>query len=145
MDFNSSHVRWAPLFYSVLLALSVIAFWPGYLAVPKSDIGGWTHFHAVTGTLWLAMPIVQPWAIRSGRRALHVGIGRASVLLFALVIVGFVGLAHASMQGKSPAGQAVDAYFFYVRVVLALDFHTWGAPWTAWKALARQFAALPII
>ena len=99
----------------------------------------------MTGTLWLAMLIVQPWAIRSGRRALHVGIGRASVLLFALVIVGFVGLAHASMQGKSPAGQAVDAYFFYVRVVLALDFHTWGAPWTAWKALASQFAALPII
>jgi len=30
-------------------------------------------------------------------------------------------------------------------VVLALDFHTWGAPWTAWKALASQFAALPII
>ena len=105
MDFNSSHVRWAPLFYSVLLALSVIAFWPGYLAVPKSDIGGWTHFHAVTGTLWLAMLIVQPWAIRSGRRALHVGIGRASALLFALVIVGFVGLAHASMQGNHPPGK----------------------------------------
>ena len=68
------------------------------------------------------MLIVQPWAILSGRRRLHVCLGRISVLLALLVVVGFVGLAHASMQGKSPQGQATDAYFFYIRVVLVTIF-----------------------
>ncbi len=239
MNFDSPHVRWSPYFYIVLMALAMVAFWPGYLAVPKSELGGWTHFHAATGTLWIIMLIVQPWAIRSGRRTLHIRLGRISFLLAPLVIVGFVGLAHSSMQGKSPQGQAVDAYFFYIRIVLvtifvgsyvmgaisrrtpevhsrymlctglplidpvvhriaqrlmggadlnyqlltfaipcailvlligmarhskparralsavlfafivgglplALDFHTWGTPWTYWKELSRQFAGLPL-
>jgi hypothetical protein len=156
-----------------------------------------------------------------------------------MVFIGFVGLAHSSMQGQSAQEQATDAYFLYVRVVLvtlfvaayvlgvihrrnravhsrymvctglplvdpvahrltaramggadlnyqlltfgivcaivaslivverhepsgrnvlpavlaafvigglplALDFHTWGAPWAIWKSIAAQFAALPL-
>ncbi len=239
MNLDSPHVRWSPYFYAALMGLAVVAFWPGYFAVPKLGLSGWTHFHTLTGTLWLVVLIVQPWAIRSGRRTLHVWLGRATFLLFPLVIIGFVGLAHSSMQGKSPQGQAIDAYFFYIRVVLvvifvgtyvmgvinvkdpelhsrymlctglplidpvahrlaqrlmggadlnyqlltfglacailvalfgsarhtgtgrralgtvllaffvgglplALEFHTWGAPWTHWKAVSRGFAALPL-
>lgn len=233
------HVRWAPYFYVALLALALLAFWPGYFAVPRMQLGAWIHFHAATAALWMALLIVQPWAIRTGRRSLHIYLGRASFVLWTLVLVGFVGLAHSSMQGKTPQGQAVDAYFLYIRVVLvaifvgayimgvltrrdpdvhsrfmvctglplidpvvhriaqrvmggadlnyqlltfgtvcailvalivaarhtipgrraltvvlaavvlgglplALDFHTWGAPWNAWKLLSKQFAALPL-
>jgi hypothetical protein len=116
------HIRWASAFYAALLGLSVVAFWPGYLAAPMSSLGGWTHFHAATGTLWLILLIVQPWAIRTGRRDLHAILGRASLLLAALVVIGFIGLANSSMQGKSPKEQAVDAYFFYIRVVLVTIF-----------------------
>lgn len=239
MNFDSPHVRWSPYFYIVLLALALVAFWPGYLGVSKSELGGWTHFHAVTGTLWLIVLIVQPWAIRTSRRTLHIAIGRLTFLLAPLVIIGFIGLAHSSMQGKSPQAQAVDAYFFYIRVVLftifvgayfmgvisrrspevhsrymlctglplidpvvhriaqrvmdgadlnyqlltfaipcgilallmgipgqskyarralsvvlaafilgglplALEFYTWGGPWTHWKELSRAFANLPL-
>ena len=239
MNLDSPHIRWSPYFYATLMALAAVAFWPGYLAVPKIELSGWTHFHVVSGTFWMILLIVQPWAIRSGRRKLHVWLGRASFVLAPLVVIGFVGLAHSSMQGKSPQGQAVDAYFFYIRLVLvaifvgtyvmgvihrrnfevhsrymlctgltlidpvvhrvaqrlmggadlnyqlltfgmacailalligvarhtregrralgavliafivgglplALDFHTWGAPWTLWKELAKQFAALPL-
>ena len=239
MNFDSPHVRWSPYFFLALMALALIAFWPGYLAVPKAELSGWTHFHTATGTLWLIVLIAQPWAIRKGLRALHIAIGRMTFLLAPLVIVGFVGLAHSSMQGKSLQDQAVDAYFFYIRVVLlaifvgsyfmgaitrkspevhsrymlctglplidpvvhriaqrlmggadlnyqlltfaipcgilalliakarhskparnalsfvlaafvvgglplALDFYTWGAPWTYWKEISRQFAELPL-
>ncbi|MBK8725252.1 MAG: hypothetical protein IPL96_04115 [Holophagaceae bacterium] len=119
---DGAHARGSPVFYTALLALAMVAFWPGYLAVPKLQLSGWLHFHAVTGTLWLLLLIVQPWAILSGRRALHRALGRATYLLFPLVLAGFVGLAHASMQGKTPQGQAVDAYFFFVRVVLVTLF-----------------------
>jgi len=122
MNLDSPHVRWSPYFYGGLMALAVAAFWPGYIAAPKVGLNGWTHFHAVTGALWVVLLIAQPWAVRSGRRNVHARLGRASILLFALVIVGFVGLAHSSMQGKSPQGQAVDAYFFYIRIVLVVIF-----------------------
>lgn len=122
MNFDSPHVRWSPYFYSALTLLAAIAFWPGYLTVPKLEISGWTHFHAATGTLWIALLIVQPWAIKSHRRSLHVLLGRASFFLAPLVLVGFVGLAHASMQSGSPQQQALDAYFFYIRLVLVAIF-----------------------
>jgi hypothetical protein len=236
---TNPQMRWAAPFYAMLMAVALIAFWPGYLAIPKVQLSGWVHFHAASGTLWMLMLIAQPWAILSGRRKLHVYLGRISLLLAPLVVVGFVGLAHSSMQGRSPQEQATDAYFFYIRVVLvtifvatyvmgminrrnpavhsrymmctglplidpvvhriaqramggadlnyqmltfgvvcaillllmfaerdsasgrnvfpavlsafiigglplALDFYTWGAPWTIWKSLSFQFAALPL-
>jgi hypothetical protein len=119
---TNPQMRWATPFYAVLMALALIAFWPGYLAIPKLPLSGWVHFHAASGTLWMLMLIAQPWAILSGRRRLHVYLGRISVLLAPLVVVGYVGLAHSSMQGKSPQGQATDAYFFYIRVVLVTIF-----------------------
>jgi hypothetical protein len=236
---TSRITRWASPFYAALLALALVAFWPGYLALPKAQLGGWVHFHAATATVWMLMLIAQPWAIRTGRRQLHVYVGRSSLLLFPIVLIGFVGLAHASMQGKTPQEQGVDAYFFYIRVVLvaifaatyvmgminrrrpeiharymvctglalidpvfhrianrltggadlnyqlftfglacgilvlliflerharsgrrvfpfvltafvaggiplAFEFYTWGAPWTIWRSLCAQFAALPL-
>jgi hypothetical protein len=122
MGQTNPQLRWAAPFYAMLLALAVIAFWPGYLAVPKLQLSGWLHFHAVSGTLWVLLLILQPWAIYGGRRRLHASLGRTSLLLALIVLVGFVGVAHSTMQGKSPQGQATDAYFFYIRVVLVTIF-----------------------
>lgn len=122
MDTTKLLTRWTSPFYAGLLALALFAFWPGYLAVPKLQLNGWLHFHAASATLWMLMLIGQPWAIRSGRRKLHVNLGRSSLVLVPLVLVGFVGLAHSSMQGKSVQGQAIDAYFLYIRIVLVTIF-----------------------
>ncbi len=119
---TNPQMRWAAPFYAMLTALAMLAFWPGYLAIAKVQLSGWVHFHAASGTLWMLMLIAQPWAILSRRRRLHVYLGRISLPLALFVIIGFVGLAHSSMQGRSPQGQATDAYFFYIRVVLVTIF-----------------------
>jgi len=232
-------MRWASPAYAALLLLALIAFWPGYLALPKSRFSGWFHLHAVAAMLWFFMLIAQPWAIHSGRRALHRLIGRASYVLMPVLVISSIGLAHDVMKGRTGAEAAVQAYFFYIRVVLvgifvgcyamavvnrrdapvhsrymvctglalvdpvvhrlasrimggadmnyqlltfglvlailailiwlernartgrsvfpivfiaffiaglplALDFHTWGAPWALWKSVAAAFAALPL-
>jgi len=115
-------MRWAAPTFAALLALSLVAFWPGYLAKPMGTIGGLTHFHAAMGTLWLLMLIVQPWAIHSGRRQLHRIVGRGSYVLMPLVLISMIGLAHASMQGHTPQQVGGLAYFFYVRLVLLSIF-----------------------
>ncbi|MEO8196122.1 MAG: hypothetical protein ABI689_05325 [Thermoanaerobaculia bacterium] len=115
-------LRWAGPAYIVLLILSVMAFWPGYLAKPMAESHGWTHFHAAMGTLWLLTLIAQPMAIHAGCRRWHRVIGKASYVLMPAVVVSFVGLAHASMQGVTPEDLGVVAYYFYIRVVLLAIF-----------------------
>ncbi|MEO5694579.1 MAG: hypothetical protein ABIQ72_15725 [Usitatibacter sp.] len=114
-------LRGASLAYAALLGLAMVAFWPGYLVKPAAA-SGWTHFHAITATLWLLLLIAQPIAIYAGRRELHRQLGRYSPALALLMVAGFIGLAHASMAGKTGMEAAVGAYFFYVRVVLVSTF-----------------------
>jgi len=122
MSDDALPLRKAGLAFVALLVLTVVAFWPGYVAQPMGSIGGWTHFHAAMGTLWLLMLIVQPMAIHAGRRRLHRIVGRMSYVLMPAVLVSFVGLSHSTMQGKTGMEFAVLAYFFYIRVVLVSIF-----------------------
>jgi hypothetical protein len=108
--------------YGILLLLAALAFWPGYLAVPKRELGGWVHFHAATATLWMLLLVAQPLAIRRGHYALHRRLGRLSPLLALFVVAGFVGLAHSQLQGKTGSEFATDAYFGYVRLVIVTLF-----------------------
>ncbi len=86
-------MRWASPAYMLLLVLSVLAFWPGYLAQPMASIGGWTHFHAAVGTLWLLMLVAQPIAVQANRRRLHRIIGRSSQVLRR--VLGWLGRSGA--------------------------------------------------
>lgn len=108
--------------YALLLLLAVVAFWPGYLAVPKITLGGWVHFHAFTATLWMLFLVAQPLAIRNGHYELHRRIGKLSPALAIAVVAGFVGLAHSQLQGKTGSDFAIDAYFGYVRLVIVSLF-----------------------
>lgn len=122
MNRSALPLRWAGPAYTVLLCLAVIAFWPGYLALPKASLSGWTHLHAVAGTLWLLLLIAQPMAIHSGRKELHRRLGQVSFVLMPVLLISFVGLAHSQMQGKTGLEFRVQAYFLYVRVVLVAIF-----------------------
>ncbi|MEO7975165.1 MAG: hypothetical protein ABIU84_16415 [Thermoanaerobaculia bacterium] len=115
-------MRWASPAYVLLLVLSVAAFWPGYFAQPMGSLSGWTHFHALTGTLWLLLLIVQPLAAHRKWMSLHRVLGRSSYFLMPAVVVSFFGLAHSSMQGTADADLGTAAYYFYIRVVLVTIF-----------------------
>ena len=115
-------MRWSGPAFAVLLFLALIAFWPGYLGLPKAQFNWWFHLHATTGSLWMLMLIAQPLLIHSGRRELHRRIGRTSYVLMPVIVISFVGLAHAVMQGKTGSEFGEQAYLFYVRVVLVAIF-----------------------
>lgn len=70
---------------------------------------------------------------------------------YQLITFGLVYLVLATliwMERHARAGRhvfpAMLAGFLAGGLPLLLDFHTWGAPWEAWKSVTAAFAALPI-
>lgn len=115
-------MRWAGISYTVLLLLTLIAFWPSYITVPMKEYGMWFHLHAVAAALWLLILIVQPITIHYGRRELHRRIGLASLVLMPILPISICGVAHTAMQGATEPEFDIHAYLFYDSIVLGTIF-----------------------
>ena len=112
---------------SIILVLSaplvVAAFWPLYLSRPFAAADPYTHFHALTGTLWFLLLIAQPLSVRYRRLALHRALGRCSYVLAPLFVIAGVLLSHhrlASMSDETFAAEGYSHYLpFYASAVFA--------------------------
>ena len=114
-----------PLFLLVfslsLLPLAALAFWPTYLSkVPGGD--AYTHFHALAGSAWLAILIVQSALILKRRTDLHRFVGRASWIAAPLFVVSAVLLAHFRFSRMDDTTFAREAYTLYLPLSAALLF-----------------------
>jgi len=112
-------------YFAALLIVTQIAFWPTYLSLAFSASSAFTHFHAVTATVWLLLLIAQPLAIRTRRLAWHRALGQASYVVAAVVFVSIVLLAHDRMRRATAATAdlfAVQTYVLYLQLSLAALF-----------------------
>lgn len=115
---------------SIILILSapliVVAFWPMYLSRPFATVDPYTHFHALTGTLWFVLLIAQPVSVRYRRLALHRALGRCSYLLAPLFVLAGVLLSHHRLASMNEATFAAEGYShylpFYASVAFAVAF-----------------------
>jgi hypothetical protein len=119
-----------------LLALALVAFWPQYLSKPLATIDVYTHVHAALGTLWVALLIVQPLAIRAGARPLHRRLGRASFLLGPAFVVSGLLLAHHRFSRMPPAVFAQEAFTLYLPLMVGALFAAAYALALAWRRQA---------
>lgn len=105
----------------VLLALSPLAFWPEYLS--KLNVAGaYTHVHAVLGTCWLLLLVVQPLLIRASLRSAHRLLGRVGVFVgVAFSVSGFL-IAHRSVARMSLDQFASEGRFVYLPLAMATIF-----------------------
>src|SRR6187401_3101659 len=118
--------RSAP-YFAALLGITLVAFWPTYLALGFRGSSAYIHFHAVTATLWVLCLIAQPAAIRARRLNLHRALGRASYALAPTVLLAMLLLAHNRLQGLSGQAFAMQTYFLYLQLSLAVLFAAgWG-------------------
>lgn len=81
--------KWGIPYMVFFVAITLIGFWTTYF----SNIAGVPiefHVHAVTALVWLALLLLQTWSIQNGKNQLHKTTGKASFLLFPLLILGFV-------------------------------------------------------
>jgi hypothetical protein len=85
--------RRAYLYVLALLALTFIAFWPGYFAkLPAKKLAH--HYHAASAILWMVLAIAQSWTIHRDRIALHRKIGLAIFALFPFFLVAGMWVIH---------------------------------------------------
>jgi hypothetical protein len=117
-------MRWAGIAYTMLLLLTLVAFWPSYISVPMDEYSAWFHLHAVAATLWLFILIAQPITIQSGRKVLHRSIGLTSLVLMPILPISILGVAHTAMQGTTGPEFEDHAYLLYDSVVLGSIFVT---------------------
>ena len=75
------------LWVTVLVMLTVPAFWPNYLG--KLGVVEWQlHVHGVTAGLWALLVIIQSFTIHRGQGNLHRTAGLASLVLAPLFLAG---------------------------------------------------------
>lgn len=80
----------------ICLLVTIAGFWPSYFLLLTDKIPLAFHFHAFTATTWLLLLIAQSVAIHSGNNALHKVMGKASFVLFPLLMFGFVSIINLS-------------------------------------------------
>ncbi len=88
-------------YFVALLFLAIAGFWPSYfsklgdsLSAPASN---YTHLHAITMILWVAMLMSQAFLIRYKKYALHKTIGKFSYILVPVLAISLVLLAHSQI------------------------------------------------
>ena len=111
---------------AAVAVLGAIGFYPGYFRHFPTFAGvGWqVHFHLLTVLAWLGMLVGQGWLAATKRLALHRKLGRLSLLLVPLILVGFALVtSYGQLRHKEPAllGAAfLDASLFSTLYALAM-------------------------
>ena len=122
--------RKAWIWVLVLLALTFVAFWPGYFSkLPVKKLAH--HYHAASAVLWMLLASAQSWTIHHDRIALHRKIGPAIFLLFPFFLIAGMWVIHVeagtvatdstTVEGKQlaqfgffdPLANIAFAYLFY--------------------------------
>lgn len=88
-----------------LLALTFVAFWPGYFSKLSASLMA-HHVHAASSVLWIILAIVQSWSIHNGQFALHRYVGLATFVLFPFFLIGGMWVIHveATTLASDPTG-----------------------------------------
>ena len=97
--------RNAWIYCLAMIAMTVLAFWPGYFSRLGTAKIAW-HIHAITATAWMLLLAAQSWSIDRGKRARHRSLGLGVFLLVPLFMVGAAGVEHsmaiATASGRDP-------------------------------------------
>ncbi|HEX7708342.1 MAG TPA: hypothetical protein VF701_17910 [Thermoanaerobaculia bacterium] len=139
-----------PLAAIVLLALSLVAFWPRYLSrLGAVDIN--THWHAVLGVVWLLLLVVQPLLVRGRRLRDHRIVGRAACGIGVAFVVTGVLLSHrlaAQMDAQEFAQWGYSVYLPLSMTAIFAVALTFAIKWRSVPAIHSRFmacTALPLL
>jgi hypothetical protein len=103
---------------AIVIALStplvVAAFWPLYLSKSFSTIDRYSHLHAIIGSLWVVLLIMQPLAIHKRWYRTHVSIGKASYVVAPLFVIASMLLSHQRLTAMDEDRFQAEAFTHYL-------------------------------
>lgn len=92
----------------LLVPVTLIAFWPGYLM--RLDDSPWqVHFHGITGLAWILLLIGQSFLASRRRFDLHRRLGKMTYVLAPLVLLG--GFMVLYTMAARINGESVSPFF----------------------------------
>lgn len=94
----------------LLVPLTFLAFFKTYFNQFPSfeeNTNTFIHLHAIIASVWIVLLIVQPILIRNRKNALHKKIGKASYIIFPLLILSFIPQMVRILNSDNP-----DVLFF---------------------------------
>lgn len=131
----------------MLWPLALVAFWPRYLSQwPQAD--GYRHAHALLGSAWMALLLVQPWLVHRRRLGLHRRVGRAGLLVGAGFVLTGVLSAHRMLVGMDADRYAREGFFVYLVLAVTVVFAAalWlGFAWRRVPAVHGRFMASTLL
>ena len=121
-------------FFIFLLLISVAGFYKTYLVkFPNFDGFTWAHhFHGVVMLTWVLILIAQPVFIRTKDFRLHSLVGKASYVVFPLLVLSFFLVTRASYFRNIKAAGEVEALagmasgipdMFYISMLYGLGIY----------------------
>lgn len=87
--------KYGHYFVALVLVVILAGFWPSYFTL-VGQVPLAFHVHAATATGWVLLLLVQSVAIHARRNAFHRLAGKASFVMFPLLIAGFVMIINVS-------------------------------------------------
>ena len=87
--------KYGHYFVALVLVVILAGFWPSYFTL-VGQVPPAFHVHAATATGWVLLLLVQSVAIHARRNAFHRMVGKASFIMFPLLIAGFVMIINVS-------------------------------------------------
>jgi hypothetical protein len=105
--------RNSPRLFALFLLGLVVAFWPSYFARLFEQPSFFFHLHGIALTLWAVMLVAQAQLIRTGRRALHRRIGKASYVVAPAVVAITASFVHYRVAGSLPTFERLPPFVLY--------------------------------
>ena len=103
----------APLYFTLLLIIAVVGFYPSYFSV-LGETDAAHHFHGVLATAWMLLLILQSWLMRRRHFSAHRTIGRVSLVVAPLFVASGLLVIHVMVSSSNGFSKAFGARFAFV-------------------------------
>ncbi len=109
-------------FLLTLIPLTLLGFYETYFGLApefNEQTDFYIHFHAFIATIWILLLIIQPFLIQYRNPSFHRKLGKASYVIFPLLVVSFIPQVVKNLH----AGNSLGLFFPVRDTVLLLIFY----------------------
>lgn len=100
----------AYLYFLIAFLVTIAGFFPSYFN-RLTEMGAAHHFHGITATLWMLILVIQPLLYRYDKIETHRWIGRSTVFLVPLIIIGGLIMVHMMVNNERYGAMAYQLGF----------------------------------